>query len=422
MPQVLTSESERLALHGGAPAVQDASPARERWGDLELQQLAEAIEQPSLFYWNGPQTKLLVERFREHYPLEHVMPCSSGTAALHIAVAAAGVGPGDEVIVPPITDMGTVIGVLYQQGVPVFADLDPRTYNLDPQSVKEKITPKTKAIIAVHLTGNPCALRELKALADEHDLVLIEDCAQAWGARYRGTPIGTIGHIGCWSLNDFKHIGCGDGGIVASSDERFGPLLQKFGDKAYDRNGGARMPDVLAPNYRISELQSAVAAAQMTRMDEFTAKRAEAGRILNECLADVPGVLPPRVDAADRWTCWFYMLRVEEAVLGCDSNKFVEALSAEGVPCGAGYLAAPLYRYPIFLNENFFAGRWPVKELGLTQMDYNSVCCPETEAILTSCVTIATHEGRDADWARAVGAAVRKVANYFASEVDYSVN
>jgi dTDP-4-amino-4,6-dideoxygalactose transaminase len=416
MPQVLTSESERLALHGGAPALQVQPAPRERWGDLELRQLASAIEQPSLFYWNGPQTKLLVERFREHYPLEHVMPCSSGTAALHIAVAAAGVGPGDEVIVPPITDMGTVIGVLYQQGVPVFADLDPRTYHLDPQSVREKITPKTKAIIAVQLTGNPCDMDALKALADEHDLVLIEDCAQAWGAMYRGTPVGTIGHIGCWSLNDFKHIGCGDGGIVASSDERFGPLLQKFGDKAYDRSGGARMPDVLAPNYRISELQSAVAAAQMTRMEDFTAKRAEVGRVLNECLADVPGVLPPRVNAADHWTCWFYMLRVEEEVLGCDSKTFAEALAAEGVPCGAGYLTAPLYQYPLFANENFFAGRWPVKELGLTQMDYNDVCCPETEAILASCVTIATHEGHSVDWAKAAGDAVRKVANYFASE------
>src|SRR5262249_22757657 len=152
-------------------------------------------------------------------PLQHVMPCSSGTAALHIAVAAAGIGPGDEVITSPITDIGTVIGVLYQQAVPVFADLERDTYNLDPADVKRKITPKTKAIIAVHLTGNPCAMDALKALALEHGLILIDDCAQAWGARYRGQPIGTQGHIACFSLQNAKQITCGDGGIVASSDE-----------------------------------------------------------------------------------------------------------------------------------------------------------------------------------------------------------
>src|SRR5690606_4342062 len=123
----------------------------------------------------GAQTKLLKERFQEHYPLDYLMPCSSGTAALHIAVQAAGVGLGDEVITSPITDMGSVIGILYQQGVPVFADLEPHTYNLDVEDVRRKITPRTKAIIAVHLTGNPCDLDALKALCDEHDLVLIED-------------------------------------------------------------------------------------------------------------------------------------------------------------------------------------------------------------------------------------------------------
>src|SRR5690606_5183825 len=140
-------------------------------------------------------------------------PCSSGTAAIHVAVNAAGVGPGDEVITAPITDMGTVIGILYQLGVPVFADLQPYTYNLDPEDVRRKITPKTKAVIAVHLAGNPAELSELRQICDEHNLVLIEDCAQAWGAEYDGKPVGTIGDIGCWSLNDFKHIGCGDGGV-----------------------------------------------------------------------------------------------------------------------------------------------------------------------------------------------------------------
>src|SRR5687767_11353221 len=184
--------STDLAIHGGLPCVTRPVPQLQRWGEPEREQLLAMLEQNSLFYWNGPQTKLLIERFKEYYPFEHVMPCSSGTAAIHIAVAAAGIGPGDEVITSAITDMGTVIGILYQQGVPVFGDLEPYRYNLDVEDVRRKITSRTRAIIAVHLTGNPCDLAGLKALADENGLVLIEDCAQAWGAMYRDQPIGTV--------------------------------------------------------------------------------------------------------------------------------------------------------------------------------------------------------------------------------------
>ena len=407
-------QSEELALNGGTPAVTATNPPLVRWGQPELEQLEEMLEQSSLFYWNGPKTNLLVERFREYYPLEHVMPCSSGTAAVHIAVAAAGVGPGDEVITSAITDMGTVIGILYQQGVPVFADLEPHRYTLDPADVRRKITPKTKAVIAVHLTGNPGALGELREICDEHNLVLIEDCAQAWGATYGDQPVGTVGHIGCWSLNDFKHIGCGDGGIVASSDERFGPLLQKFGDKSYDRSGGARRPDTLAPNYRISEPQSAVGAAQMERMWEISGKRAAAGRLLNELIADVPGIHPHAADPKDRWTCWFYLLRVDTTALKCTASEFAEALRAEGMSCGVGYIGMPIYKYPLFAEHNFFAGRWPVKELGLTDMDYNQVHLPETEAILETCIQIAINQNSTEEWIGQVAQAIRKVARHYA--------
>ena len=146
----------KLAIDGGPKAVQEKLTPVKRWGEPERERLNAAIEQNTMFYWQGPQTKLFTERFREVCPVKYVMTCSSGTAALHIAVAAAGIGPGDEVITTGITDVGTVIGVLYQQGVPVFADLVPNTYNLDPADVERKITPKTKAIIAVHLAGNPC--------------------------------------------------------------------------------------------------------------------------------------------------------------------------------------------------------------------------------------------------------------------------
>src|SRR5687767_6480164 len=164
--------STDLAIHGGQPCVTQPVPQLQRWGEPEREQLLAMLEQNSLFYWNGPQTNLLIERFKEYYPHEHVMPCSSGTAAIHIAMAAAGIGPGDEVITSPITDMGSAIGILYQQGVPVFADLEPHRYNLDVADVRRKITPRTRAILAVHLVGNPCDLSGLKALAEEHNLIL----------------------------------------------------------------------------------------------------------------------------------------------------------------------------------------------------------------------------------------------------------
>ena len=258
-----TVPATQLALHGGPKAVGEPVPHLARWGEPERERLNALIGQDSLFYWKGPQTTLLIERFKRTCPLRHVMTCSSGTAALHIAVAAAGIGPGDEVITSPITDMGTVIGALYQQAVPVFGDLGRNTYNLDPDDVARRITPKTRAIIAVHLAGNPCDMDALKVLADKSGLVLIEDCAQAWGARYRGKPVGTTGHIACFSLQNSKQITCGDGGVVASGDERFGPLLQRFGDKGFDRLGKSGLFESFATNYRMSEPQAAVAAAQL---------------------------------------------------------------------------------------------------------------------------------------------------------------
>ncbi len=403
-----------LAIDGGTPEIlAPIPPLPQRWGEEERAQLDAMLGQGSLFYWKGPQTTLLIERFQKHYPLAHVMPCSSGTAAIHIAVAAVGLEPGDEVIVPPITDMGTVIGILYQQGVPVFADLEPHTYNLDLEAVRTRITPKTRAIIAVHLAGYPCRIRELRKLADERGLVLIEDCAQAWGTRFEGQPVGTFGHIGCYSLNDFKHIGCGDGGIVASSDERFGPLLQKCGDKAYDRVNGTKTPAFLAPNYRISEPQSAVAAAQLEKMDSITKRRNELGMHLHAQIGDIPGLLLPQIEAEAFSSFWFYLLRLEDGAFSCDRDQFGKALLAEGVMGQPGYIPMPLYQYDVFRNHHFFGGRWLVREAGLTTMDYQAVSCPTAEAILASCIYIRIHQGLDKAYIDGVARALRKVAERY---------
>lgn len=410
-----TATTEPLAQDGGKPVIvkEQAPQPPPRWGAPELEELQAMLEHSSLFYWKHPTLEKLAERFRRHYPFEYLMPCSSGTASIHIALCAAGLAPGDEVITTPVTDMGTVIGILYQQAVPVFADLDGRTYNLDPASVEAAITPRTKAIVVVHLTGNPCDMDALSRIAAKHKLVLIEDCAQAWGTKYDGRPIGTIGDIACYSFNDFKHISCGDGGIVATNNAAYGPLLQRFGDKGYDRVTGSHSSEVLAPCYRMSAPQAAVATAQMDRMEDIAAKRNRLGNLLCSLLGEIPGILPQKVRPQDFSTYWFTMIRREPGRFRGTRDEFAKALQAEGLPAGAGYIPIPVYQYRAFREANFFGGRWPLRETGMTSMDYNKVSCPEAERILQDAVRLEVKEWMTEDYMRLAAQAVAKVAAHF---------
>jgi dTDP-4-amino-4,6-dideoxygalactose transaminase len=255
-------------------------------------------------------------------------------------------------------------------------------------------------------------LRALKALADEHGLVLIEDAAQAWGARYRGRPVGPIGHLVCFSLQNSKHITCGDGGLVGSNDERFGPLLQRFGEKGFDRLS-AGLFECFATNYRMSEPQAAVAAAQMDRLEGIVSQRARLGNLLTEKITGLPGVLPHQVHPEDRCGYWFYMLRLKPEAFRCDRAEFVKALAAEGVLASAGYIPVPLHRNPVFLKHGFFAGHWPVREFGLTTMDYAKHETPEAEAILRTGVKVTIHEAMTEDYIACVAEAIRKVARHY---------
>ncbi len=405
---------DALAINGGKKAVQHKPGKLVRWGDPEKARLDAMISQDSLLYWHGPQTTALLERVRQHHPLKYVMNCSSGTAAIHTAMIAAGIAPGDEVITTPITDIGSTIGILYQQAVPVFADLQPHTYNLDPAAVEAAITPKTKAILAVHLSGNPCHMEEIKQIADKHNLILIEDCAQAWGAKRRGQPVGTFGHIACFSLQNTKQITCGDGGVIGSNDERFGPRLQPAADKGTDRGNPKNSLHVLATNYRMSEPQAAVAAAQLDRLEGIAAKRSSLGKLLSQELTGIPGIHPHEIDAEDRCTHYLYFLRIDPTKLSCDRTKFVAAVKAEGAEVSAGYIPELIYEMPMFQQHGFFAGRWPIKEFGLTKMDYTQVNCPVAKDILRTCVKVLLNEAMDEDYIRQAAAAIRKVAKHYA--------
>lgn len=405
-----------LALHGGPRAVSTPRPPHSRWGTEELARLTPMVDQASLFYWNGPQTKDLLREFGRHYPFRWNMPCSSGSAGLHIAVAALQLPPGSEVITSPVTDMGSVIGILYQQLVPVFADIDPGTYNLSPEAVRRAITPKTRALMVVHLAGNPSDMDALLAIAREHNLYVIEDCAQSWGARYRGTPVGLLGHFGCYSLNEFKHLSCGDGGIVSTNDERFGPTLTKWGDKHYDRVTGNRNPEALSPNYRMSEPQAAVAAGQMTKHDTIVATHTRLGSRLVSRLAEaaLPGLGLPVIDPRDTHSFWFCLFRMRPGFFRCSRDEFFAALQAEGVTGAAGYIPKPVYGYPLFQNHNFFGGHWPLRDAGLTTMDYRTVRCPEAEAMLAESISVPISPAFTDEIIDQIAAAFIKVARHYA--------
>ena len=413
--KTVSQGSSALAIDGGEKAVKSWPSLPTRWGEPERERLNAMLGQNSLFYWKGPQTELLMERFREICPMKYVATCSSGTAAIHIAVAAAGIGLGDEVITSPITDIGTVIGILYQQAVPVFADLGASTYNLDVADVERRITPKTKAILPVHLSGNPCDMNAIRALADRHNLIVIEDSCQAWGAHYRGQPIGTVGHFTCFSLQNSKQVTCGDGGVVGSNDDQFGPLLQRLVTKGCDRvNRQGFQTTMFSTNYRMSEPQAAVAAAQLGRLESIVSRRSRFGNLLSERIADIPGIQPHEVHPEDRATYYFYMFRMQPEAFRCDRAKFVKALVVEGARVGAGYIRVPIYREPPFLEHDFFAGRWPVKEMGLTTMDFAKHRCPEAEAILETGIKVSIHEAMTEEYILGVAEAIRKVARHYA--------
>jgi len=411
------SESSTLALHGGQKAVTAVRPVHHRWGAEELARLTAMVDQPSLFYVNGPQCSAMLDEFRRTYPLQYAMPCSSGTAALHIAVAALQLPPGSEIITSPITDMGSVIGMLYQQCVPVFADIQPHTYNLDPADVRRRITSKTKALMIVHLAGNPSDLDALMAVAREHNLFVIEDCAQSWGATYRGKPVGLFGDLACYSFNEYKHVSCGDGGIVATNHPKLGPGLAKWGDKHYDRVTHNRNPEALSPNYRMSEPQAAVAAAQLGKLETIIAAHVRLGtRLLNGLRQmALPGIALPDVDPRDTHSFWFCLLRFDATKYRCTRDDFVAALVAEGATAVAGYIPKPVYRYPVFQNHNFFAGGWPLRDAGLTSMDYRRVHCPVAEAMLADGISLPITPSLTNEIVDQTVTALGKVARHYAA-------
>lgn len=416
------AQKPTLAIQGGTPIRQKPLPtvmdaSGHTFGIEEEKLVIETLRSGRLTYTCGTRVESLEKAFATRYGMAHCVACSSGTAAVHIALGAIGIEPGDEVIVPPITDMGSVIGILYQNAIPVFADVDPQTMTLDPESVAQKITERTRAVIPVHLLGNACEMDKIMELAAQHNLSVIEDCAQAYLTQYHGRLVGTIGVFGCFSLMQSKHLTAGDGGLTITNDPQLAHRAKLFSDKGWER---PLYKDIqfLAPNYRLSELLAAVALGQLGKLDRGVQRRQELAGVLTKRLQNVPGVLPPVVRPGVEHSYWQYAIFLNRPLISASVYDFGDALKAEGIPCLPGYTRQPMYNYPVFRERRFYGhSDYPY---GCSDVDrkpeYRPGLCPNTEKILQDVIVLPWNERYRPEDVEDIARGLEKVATYFSQE------
>jgi perosamine synthetase len=375
-----------LALHGGTPVRSGPFPARPGLGETERRAVGEVLDSGVLSqfigawgddFHGGPRVRTLERAWAARFGVRHAVAMNSATSALNAAAAAAGVGPGDEVIVSPYTMSASAMCALAHGAIPVFADIDEATFCLDPASVRARITPRTKAIVAVDIFGLPADMDAIARIGREHDLVVIEDAAQAPGAELHGRPAGTLGQIGVYSLNYHKTIQCGEGGVAVTDDDELAERMRLHRNhaEAVVRDMGSDHVDVLGFNYRMGELEAAIAEAQLGRLDELTAPRIANAERLTAGLAGLEGIHPPFVPEGAKHVYYLHVVRIVEAELGVRRTDFAAALLAEGVPVTEGYVE-PLYRQPLYQRRAASAFGDP-RNAGLGR--YEAGECPTCE-------------------------------------------
>ena len=323
------------------PSERDAS-GRSLGGE-ELALLGEVIASGTLFGPNGTMVRGFEEELRGLFGVAHARAVSSGSAAVHTALGALDIAPGDEVVTSPITDMGAIAPILFQGAIPVFADVDPDTLNLTPETIRSRVGERTRAIIVTHLFGNPCDMDPILALADEHGIPIVEDAAQAYLATYRGRLAGTIGDIAAFSLQQTKHITCGEGGFVLTGSDNLARRARVWADKGW--NYAPEDPDheFLGLNYRMSELQGAVALAQVRKIREMVDRRVTTAELLRQRISRVPGVRPLPTTPGATQTYWRFVLLVDREIVGGGPDIVAAELRALGVWSVPNYIRVPAF-------------------------------------------------------------------------------
>lgn len=386
-----------MAPRGGSTAVgrlpSDQDASGRTLDDAELALLRAVIDSGTLTPTKGRMVRDLAVRFGEILGSRHASACSSGTAAIHAAISALDPEPGDEVVTTPITDMGALAPIVYQGAIPVFADVDPRTGNVTAATIGERLSDRTRAIVVTHLFGNPCEMGEIMALAGRHGLPVVEDCAQAYLAAAEQRPVGTIGAIGCFSLQQGKHITSGEGGLVVTDDDQLARRVRLSIDKAWGY--GDPEPDhyFLALNYRMSELQGAVALAQLDKLDAGVEQRIAMADRLTKALDGLPGIETPWVHRDNRHVYWRYVLRVDPSVIPGGPSALAAVLKDYDVASAPRYIQKPAFRCAVFAEQRTFgASRYPFSLAREEAVDYSEERFPGTFAALDRMLVLPWNE------------------------------
>ncbi|HKO98028.1 MAG TPA: DegT/DnrJ/EryC1/StrS family aminotransferase [Pyrinomonadaceae bacterium] len=339
-----------LALHGGIPAVSRQPPDWPFFDDTDRQALNDVMESR---IWGGYHESVaaLEREFAAYHGAAHGLALTNGTVSLEIALSAAGIKPGDEVIVPPITFVASASSVLRVGAVPVFVDIDPQTINLNPERVAEHINERTRAIVAVHFAGHPVDLDLLTDLCDQHGLVLIEDCAHAHGAEWHERRVGSFGGFGSFSFQASKNMTAGEGGMLVTNDAELAERARSISNQGRRTGGEWYEHANLGTNARLTGFQATILRNQLQRLPQQVATRMERAKRLREGLLTIPGLKPTPEMIDERVTAHafhiFSMKFDEKAFDGVPRSRVIEALQAEGVPVTAGY-PQPIYRNELF--------------------------------------------------------------------------
>lgn len=373
------------------PSDQDSSGRT--LGDAELALLHSAIASGTLTSTKGRFTRNLEERFAGLLGRTHAYACASGTAAIHLAIAAIDPEPGEEIVTTSITDMGAITPILYQGAIPVFADVDPATGNVTAATIEAVLSDRTRAIIVTHLFGNPADMGDIMALADRRGIPVIEDCAQAFLATVAGRQVGTFGAISCFSLQQGKHITTGEGGLVATDDQGLARRLYLLINKGWGY--GDPSPDhyFIALNYRLSELQSAVAVAQLDKLaDSVDIRRCNAAQ-LTEGLADLIGIAPPRHRADAEHSYWRYCLFIDDAIVDGGSPALAVRLKVHNVASAPRYIQKPAFQCAVIRDQKTFGtSRWPFNLARPDAVDYAPERFPGTFEMLNRVLVLPWNE------------------------------
>jgi dTDP-4-amino-4,6-dideoxygalactose transaminase len=368
-------KADTLAIDGGTPVRSRPWPRWPIFDETEEQAILEVVRSGKWWSVEGTKVREFEEAFARFQDAQFAVCVTNGTAALEVALRAAHIGCGDEVIVPPYTFIATATAVLSVGATPVFVDVEEESLNIDPTKIEEAITPRTRAIIPVHIAGCPADMDGVLEVARKHNLLVIEDAAQAHAAEWKGTKVGAIGDMGCFSFQASKNLNAGEGGAVLTNNPHWADQVWSVHNVGRVRGGRWYEHHVLGSNFRMTEFQAAILLAQLKRLPEQTERRTQNAHRLTEMLSQIPGIRPPRPDPrVTRHAYHLYIFRYDKNHFGGRPREdFLKALNAEGIPCSAGYV--PLYKERVFLNRPISKDLCQLSTL----KDYSKVQCPVCE-------------------------------------------